>query len=180
MLKKTLQFFNCGFLIWLGITRCSFDCLIRDTGLRLVTINHFSMTSFELKKSHKMQFFSVKRSRKREGSEKNFWISLMNGFGEQGGRQKAWYKREKSRPKIQKERNLQEIRGVAGESFVIIYLMYYWSLPMFWHMIHIRLVIYLFTLQGVHSVLKVPFCSQSLYLTPLQSLNNFFHLKQHA
>lgn len=126
MLKKILKFFHYGFLIWLGITQCSFDCLIRDAGLQLVTINHFSISSSGLKKSHKLQFFSVKRSRKREGSEKNFWISLMNGFGEQGGRQKAWYKREKSRPKIQKERNLQEIRGVAGESSDIIYLMYYW------------------------------------------------------
>lgn len=27
------------------------------------------------------------------------------------------------------------------------------------------------------SALKVPFCSQSLYLTPVQSFNHFFHLK---
>lgn len=45
----------------------------------------------------------------------------MNRFGEQGGRQKAWYKTGKSRSKIQNERNLQEIRVVAGESSAIIH-----------------------------------------------------------
>lgn len=138
------------------------------------------MRSSELKKSHKLQFPSAKRSGKGEDSGKNFWVSLMNGFEEQGGRQKGWYKRGKSRPKIQKERNCQEIRGVAEESSIIIYLMYNWSLPMFWHMIHIKVLIHLFTLQGVRPVLKIPFCSQSLYLTPLQSFNHLFHLKWHV
>jgi len=107
------------------------------------------------------------------------YLTLMNGFGEQGGSQKAWYKRLENRWKIQKKLHLQETREVAGEPSAIIPLMQSWSLSMFCHMIHIWLAIRLFTLQGAWStlVLQVPLCSQCLSLTLVQSFYHFLHLK---
>lgn len=178
MLKKTLQFFSYEFLIWLGITRCSLDCLIRDTSLvtRLVTINHFSMSASELKKSHKIQLLSVKGSGKREDSEKNFWVSLMNGFGEQGGR---WKHGTKEQTKNTRGTNLQKNQRSSRRIFchnlpnVLIFtsVLTYDS--------HQAADTFIYTPRCALGP-KGPFLFTEFIFTPLQSFNHLFHLKQHA